>query len=147
MNNNSIFNSNTYRSVVDLRGTLTGDQVKKDFEMQILAKVLNYKLLDPTFTFERICKDLNLSVSAVNRMRRDCNMFPFSQYLVSAKQGHRSLVSAAKTVKGKKNKYPTTSAAANQEQKVVSLKCDVCQESFKTSSALKLHDTRKDKFS
>jgi hypothetical protein len=87
MSNNLTFNPNTYLSDVNSRTELTGEQLKKDYELQVLAKVQNYKLEHPKFSTERICKDLNIAVSSYNRMRRDCGMPPLSQYLVPVKQG------------------------------------------------------------
>jgi AraC-like DNA-binding protein len=75
------FNPDAFLSNVSQRQHLSGVAIKKDFELQIVTRVLYLKSLNLKAKMSELCKEVGISESSFNRLRRDVDMPPLFRYI------------------------------------------------------------------
>ena len=124
---NKQINPSDTLTAINNRTNLTANDVRKDFAMQTIIKILSAKEERPDLKLSEVYKANNLSESKVARIRRDVGMGPINQYLIPKITG-----------KGKGKKEMDTITETSKDYL-----CDKCDhKQFKTAPALKTHQTK-----
>ena len=139
------FNPDAFLSNVSQRQHLSGVAIKKDFELQIVTRVLYLKSLNLKAKMSELCKEVGISESSFNRLRRDIDMPPLCWYI---KQQSRRTCEASASSKTNSNSNDAA-VSPNERHRTFTLvdlnysfSLSLCNKTYKTQDLFNKHNKK-----